>query len=542
MKAWLAAAFLAAAGLRAAGLDYGLPHVFNADEPHVVNLSVSLGGGLKPYSFKYPTLWPTILFGAYGAYYLVWSGLGLRASVGEFSALFGWEPGGFYLIARALSALLSLAALGFVAAAQRELRPGRRPPATPWAALLLAFAPAVVVHAHAAKPDSALLFFIAAAWLFALKVYREGEPRWYRLCGAALGLALSCQYTAGAAWLALLLAHAARSPRPPLRRLGEGLAWAGACFIAGSPYILLDFSRFWADLGDFSYLAQTPEAGAAGVLEAVLINVWSFAGDGSLAGPALVLGAALAARREPRLAALLLVPVAAYVAVLGRHPDGAWLRYLFGCFPALALLASAGLEALAGAGRAARAAVLAAAILPGAYASLAYDRELLLPDTRTIAGEWIAREIPRGAALLMDSIHASPPVASSYKHLQALAARSRAADSPRARLYEAMLAAHPGGGYEVYRLKRTALDLRSNPRHVERAQADQATLDVSEGLAAARRAGVEWVVTSSHGADPRRARELAGFFAELAREGTIVREFLPEPGLTTGPVLRIYRL
>jgi hypothetical protein len=51
-----------------------------------------------------------------------------------------------------------------------------------------------------------------------------------------------------------------------------------------------------------------------------------------------------------------------------------------------------------------------------------------------------------------------------------------------------------------------------------------------------------WVVTSSFGADPRRARELATFFSELAAGADLVREFPFEPGKSMGPWLRVWKL
>ena len=107
----LAGAVCLAVWLRVDGLGYGLPHTFNSDEPHHINLAVSFGSGsLKPYSFKYPTLWPTLLFFCYGVYFAFWSGLGLLRSAADFAGLFAWDPTWFYLIGRALSALCGLSA------------------------------------------------------------------------------------------------------------------------------------------------------------------------------------------------------------------------------------------------------------------------------------------------------------------------------------------------------------------------------------------------------------------------------------------------
>ena len=73
-------------------------------------------------------------------------------------------------------------------------------------------------------------------------------------------------------------------------------------------------------------------------------------------------------------------------------------------------------------------------------------------------------------------------------------------------------------------------------------QADGDFLDVRPGLDVARAARVDYAITSSWGADPRRTRELASFFSELVSQSDFVREFPSEPGVTAGPWLRVYRL
>src|SRR3954469_5497787 len=89
----LAGAVVLAAALRLAGLQWGLPNTPNADEPHLVNLAVSFGGGsLRPYALKYPPFWPYLLFASYAVYFLAWSAFGLRRGVADFASLFAWRP------------------------------------------------------------------------------------------------------------------------------------------------------------------------------------------------------------------------------------------------------------------------------------------------------------------------------------------------------------------------------------------------------------------------------------------------------------------
>ncbi|MDX6770695.1 MAG: hypothetical protein SF051_14265 [Elusimicrobiota bacterium] len=540
MKRAALAVLLLAAALRLAGLDWGLPHTYNADEPHIVNSAVSLGPSFfRPVSFKYPTLWPTLLSFAYGLWFLVWSVLGLRKGVVDFIALYAFEPTSFYLIARALALLASLGALLLVARAESDRDPKR----WPWGALALCFSPVLVEISATAKPDSLMLLLVSAAWLCALRFQAGAKRGW--LFGAAVcsGLAASTQYTAAPAALVVPLAALLRRGGPASR--GEAalaLALVPAAFLIGTPYAVVDAGRFLADWGDHLDLARLRPLDAAAMAETVARNAWNFGGEGAPYGAAALLGLAVLLKKDARRAVMLLVPILAYFVLLSRSTDGGWARYLFGAYPALALLASEGLALLGGKSVLRRGVVAAAFAAPALLLSARWARAVRLPDTRVAAEAWIEAEIPEGDTVLLDMAHASPRVLMSVEQVRDLAERTERAGSPRARLYRAMEARHPGGGRRVLRVQRTARDLFTLPGHAAKSQAEGDFLDVRPGLDPARAARVGWVVTSSYGADPRKARELATFFSELAEGSDLVKEFPVEPGLTAGPWLRVHRL
>ena len=534
-----AALFALAVVLRLVGLTYGLPHVYNADEPHIVNMAVSLAGGPRPYSFKYPTLWPTVLAAAYGLWFLLWSGFGLIRGTLDFAAKYAFAPTGFYLIGRLLSASSQLGALALVARTERG-GDSRR-----WAygAAVLAFSPTLVELAHSVKPDSFMLLLVAAATAAALRHQRDGRRHWLLTAAFFAGLACSAQYTAVPAGLIVPLAWLLcdGGPGPFSWLLQAGLV-SVLGFALGTPFALIDHARFAADWADYADLARLEPRDAVETAKAIAKNVWCFGGEGSVAGAAALLGAALALKRDAKRGLLLLLPVAGYAAALTASFNGGVTRYLLGAYPMLALLAGEGFAALGGSGTWRRGLVLALAVAPGLYLSGRYDAALLLPDTRAQATAWLAANIPAGSTLLLDQPHAGPFAIMTKEQCAELAERAAKNGSPRARLYRAMAAKHPGGGYRIDRIQRSARDLFSAPRHVALSQADGDFLDVRPGLDVARAARVDYVITSSFGADPRRSRELATFFSELSTQADFVREFPSEPGVAAGPWLRVYRL
>lgn len=535
-----AAALLILAVLpRLIGITWGLPHVFNADEPHVINSAVSLAGSLRPFSFKYPTLWPTVLAACYGAWFVVWSGFGLLRGAVDFAAKYAFEPTGFYLIARLLATLCQLGALAVVARAEREKGDGR----WPYGAALLAASPVLVELAHSAKPDSLMFLLVAGATAAALRFQRDGGKAWLMGSAALAGLACSTQYTAAPAGLVVPLAWLLRAegPAPFSWLIQAGLASA-AGFALGTPYALIDHARFAADWSDYGDLGRLKPHDAAATMRLVMKNLWCFGGAGSLGGAAAVIGVLGLARKQAKRALLLLIPVGVYAALLSASFDGGVPRYLLGAYPALALLAGEGFSMLAGAVVWRRGLVAALALAPGLYLTWHHDAELLRPDTRTQGTAWLKETVPAGAVVLLDQPHSGPMSYPSKEQCLALAERTEKSGSPRFRLYRAMAARHPGGGWHIYRIQRTARDLWSSPRHVAASQADAEFLDVRPGLDLVRAARVEWIVTTSYGADPRRARELATFFSELAEQAELVREFPAGPGVAAGPWLRVYRL
>jgi hypothetical protein len=410
----------------------------------------------------------------------------------------------------------------------------------------------VIISAHAAKPESLLLFLSSCAWYFGVRHRIDGRAGDLLKCGFLTGLSCSTQYTAiptliliPTAWLI--------GPFSGVGVLAGAIGAAGFGFLVGCPFALLDYHRFLATLQDMRAMQGMAGTWNANWAGQVVWNAVTFAGSLWVGGTALIVGAIFLLRKDRKSAALLLIPTLFLVGCLSFSGEGGWQRYLFAGFPALALVAGVGAERVIrilsrwlGEGFWDRPVVVAALVLllalPGGLKSWSFDRELLLPDTRALAAQWIESHIPQGSKILMDQEHASPPLRLSPETVRRLLERTKANGHPRARYYEIMKESHPGGGYAVYQVRRSAEDLHTLPGYAAESAAGRPVLDVSGGLAAVRREGIAWVVLTSFGAEIGRSRELDRFLTETQDKGQLLARFDPQPGKNTGPHIQIYHL
>ncbi|MBI5595551.1 MAG: hypothetical protein HY928_05610 [Elusimicrobia bacterium] len=524
--------------LRFAGAHYGLPGVFNADEPHHVNIAVSFGrGSLNPGMFKYPTLWMYVLFGAYGLFFLGWSGLGLRAGVRAFGHLFAWKPAAFYLIGRLLAGAASVAAAFGVLKASRTVSGAR---AGLWAFAVMAASYPATELAWSCKPDSLMLALSAFAWERAVSDQAGGGPAALRAAALLTGLAVSTQYTAAPLAAAPVLAALLFAPAGgKLRALAETALLGAAGFALGSPYALVERAALLRDLGDHvtvNFYSDPIGLRALGQLG------W-FSGFAPLSALLVGAGAVSLWRRAPRLALLLCLPPALHLLSLMRASTGMLERYFFASVPAAAMLAAEGVEALARALKAplaspaSRAAVLALLLLPGAGKAAALWRDFMRPDTRLAAARWVEANIPAGTALVIGDETDNPPLKPSRENLERLLAKARSFGHPKARLFELMLEAHPGGGYDIFRMSREALSIDTGPEHRRLSEEARETIPVSGGLAALRAKGVTVAVFSTYGIG-RVTPDYKRFVEEVVGAGHVLAEFEPAGGLK-GPRVRV---
>ena len=337
---------LAGLALRVWNNDYGLPFVYSIDEAsHFTNRAVEMfwqdldpGYYQNPSGFTY--LVYALLRGLYGPL-----GFAFGLPYGNVTEQFSKDPGEIWVAARTLAAVLCMAGVAATYVAGRRLWGVREGLI---AAAVLAFAFLPVAYSRVAVTDVGSLAGVALALLWSVRAAQDGRTRDYVLAGAAAGLAVGFKYTAGLVLLALGIAALARLRADRWRALGSlalaGLA-AAVVFALLNPYLFGSFGDWWADLRDQADVAANdPKPGqeSGGVAYYLDSLTW---GLGFAGIAAALCGAVLLLRRDPvRALVLLCLPVAlfAYLALQSRY----FGRWLLPAYPALALLAAAGVAGL----------------------------------------------------------------------------------------------------------------------------------------------------------------------------------------------------
>ena len=412
----LAGVLAAGLGLRLWSIQHGLPWSYNADEElHFVPTAVDMfrTGSLNPGYFENP---PFLTYLVYVLFKLRFAAGFPFGGDGGFVRQFADDPTEAYVTARVLVAAIGTAVAGLVWWAGSRFF-GRRTGLVAAALMTFAFLP--VFYSKLALNDVVTMAPVCVALVGCLMAWERGRWTDWALAGAAVGVATATKYTAGALLAGIGLAALLRlreqreSLVALLVRLAIAAAAFGAAFLVLNPFSLLDFAEFRSQVG-----GQAGTAGAAAKLGQDDVPGWVYYawtltwGLGVVPVLALLGGAILAVRAEPRRTLLLMVfPVLLFL-FLGAQARF-FGRWLLPAYPALVILAGYGavraaewLAALRGSSERRSAWALAAVTVllvgQGAVQSVRVDAQLAHADTRQLARDWLAANVPAGSRVVVE--------------------------------------------------------------------------------------------------------------------------------------------
>jgi hypothetical protein len=381
---------------RGVGAPFGLPHLYHADEPIVVNHALAYGSGdFNPHFFKIPPLVSYLLFIAYGIFYVAGHAAGKFSSPHDFEIFFYSDPSAFYLIARIVFGVV----LGTISiyALYHLVRKYFSESAAVLSALFLATNFLHVKDSHYIYADIPLVLILILSFSCFFRILRKGDTaKAYILAGISIGLATATKYNG--IILAVPFLYVAFFPRRKIRfELILLAAFCGALTYAPlNPFSIINFPFFIQD-------AREQAQAQSGVS---LLHHLDYSLIGGLGLPVFVLaiaGMVLAARqaRDHRRNAMIAF-IFVYYLVLVRYAQP-YDRYALPLIPFFIFFAADFVTRTQTffQSKALFAALIIASLIPPISKVVLFDLIMREKDTRTIAKEWVEENIPSGSAIAM---------------------------------------------------------------------------------------------------------------------------------------------
>jgi hypothetical protein len=532
---WLILAGLCAGGfaLRLTGVSYGLPDVFNPDEAAIMNRALAFAtGDLNPKNFLYPTFYFYALFAWEGLFFAAGWMTGLFESAAHFETTFFTDPTLLFLAGRVLSALAGTATIWAVyalGARAYEHSIGLT------AAAFLAVAPIAVRDAHYVKHDVPVTLLIVIAHVAMARLLVDPEYRATRrgwiLSGILTGLAISTHYYAVflvIPLVAVAFVHVGRGTIDSMSRVFKpaaggaitALVAAAVAFFAASPFILLEPSTVIRDVVANQEIVVDRAMTAGGMLPSLprYLDLLLTDALGRPAFVAAVIGLVIALLADWRRALLLLAFTIPFLLFISNtYPASRYLNPLLPFLAMAAALPVAWVTRLSKSYAAVAAVLLTAALaVPALRASVATGTFFRQADTRTLAREFIEREIPTGATMLVQPY--SVALRQSREGLIEALRHHLGSETQASTKFQRQLALepYPSPAYRTIYLGDGGLDK-------DKIYVSLAAVTGSAPLEALRAHQVQYVVLKRYNADT----SLDTLVTSLAREGRLLATFTP---------------
>ncbi|MGB6866500.1 MAG: phospholipid carrier-dependent glycosyltransferase [Candidatus Aminicenantaceae bacterium] len=433
-KVILALIIVLSIATRVAGISFGLPNLYHVDEARFAKISITyFTADLNPHFFHVPSLHTYAVAGLWSVYYIGGEITGKFTSVAHFMEAFEADATLHVVLARLLSVLLGVGTILIVFYLGKKMY---SPRVGVLASLFLVFSPVHNKISHYMVPDVPMVFFLMLSFLCIWFIYVKGDTKFYILAGLFAGLATATKYGGQMLFLPLFFAHLfyvldnKRSIKEIFfsHKLILSVVFFLGGFLAGCPYSVLDFTKFWNDFKwQSQHLFQEGHYGSSTAQPAWLFYLrYGMAENIGKVSQYLVYGGVLLGlvRRKRKDLILIVFPLVLFVLV------GSWksmaARYLLPLTPFLVLIAAFFLDALLAKiasllershpqfplqvlqSRYLNWAVVALVLMPSVVKVVRFDYLLIQKDTRTLSKEWINSNLPKGSTLALESY--GPPL------------------------------------------------------------------------------------------------------------------------------------
>jgi 4-amino-4-deoxy-L-arabinose transferase-like glycosyltransferase len=579
----LIAIFGLALAVRVWGIPHDLPYNYYPDEKHWVNRTLAFGSGdLNPHWFHKPAFYMYLLFFEYGIFYLVGRSLGWFLTVDDFARHYFTDPSSFFILGRITTTIFGVATVYLTYVIARGYG-GRRVGLI--AALFLALMLGHVQGSQVVLSDVPTAFWTALSFLYVVKVADTGRTRDYLLAGLFAGLGTATKYYSVILLPSLCLAHfffyrkeekISGKMATDANIVAAVICWVAGFFVA-SPYNFLD--PFWfknsiipiftGGTGNAPevemYIRRSPDQ-----LPLAVAHIWEVIADPSGMGPIIgalaLIGMGYLVVRYSGKNMILLSTVWSFIIIAALvSPFYTQPRHLNPIDPFLSISAAIvtnrvldqrWLKAKAWA----RGLICFLLVLPSIYYVVRHNYRISQKETRTLASEWIEKNIPAGTKILLDEN--GPPLRPSMENLTRLYQEATRETRPGPftthleRYVYYQLQAVGGVSYDITDINHAWWQkAESAPGIVE----EMTDVDRDMGNPLWKRGVMpfefyrtnhyQYVITISddytrYESESRKAAfpSFHAFYRELFAKGTMVKEFHPDPWKRRGPVVKIFAL
>ncbi len=382
--------------LRLIGIGFGLPNLYHADEPIIVNHALAYGSGdFNPHFFNIPPLVSYLLFLVYGLYYLIGHFVGFFPSANDFLYLFVNNPSSFYLIARILfGAILGTFTIYVLYRLVRRFFSWEH---AILSALILGFNFLHVRDSHYIYVDIPLVLVLIVGFFPIFRLSQKFSWKSYLLFGCLLGLIVAIKYNGVFIVIPFLFVHFLTYGFK-INRLLVTLLISLAVYTILNPFSVLDFNHFLSELYE-----QSRSENVLGPFHHLTYSLSGGVGWAILFFSTVGIGQSVFQKDIKKIAVTIFVISYYFVLCFMSQP---YDRYVLPLIPFLAFLASDGLIAIKN-----RLELnpfffctLIFILVSPSLAKIDLSNLLFLrKDIRTVAKEWFEASISNGAKIALDS-------------------------------------------------------------------------------------------------------------------------------------------
>ena len=413
----LAFVLLAALLLRLHNIGFGLPSMYDPDEPifMITALKMLTQQTLNPGWFGHPGSTTIYLVALSDALVVGFGRLsGNYGSLAEFTKAAYADPGLLFIPARVAMALLGVASIWLTYVVGRRLH-GTATGLI--AAALLAVNALHIAWSQVIRTDIHASVFMLVVLFLSIRIVENGKWKDYILAGIVTGFAIATKWPAASIVAAIVGAFAYRCRMQSNWRQESGkLAIAGIATLVGlflaSPFIFLDWQTVLANVAGEARPIHLGHTGGGFASNLASYLRYQVAGSMGWVGLLFVLAGVIVSGVRAPAARWTVIPATAAFLILICAQNLIWSRWLLPAMPMFCIFAGVAVVALSNmlarrvGSRAARPILIGAVGLVAIPSVLgAYDQSVERSnDTREQVARWAIANIPPGSTIVLEHL------------------------------------------------------------------------------------------------------------------------------------------